>query len=262
MKKCAVYSVFLLIILCSPAAAAIDTVSFTSDTMRYDFQAGHFYAEGNVTIKGNDLTIVATQANGDINGRTFNLSGNITISGMWNSDDVSLSAMSATAEIREQPIYTLESGIIGSVGKITIDCDYFKMNGDDFLAKNVNRLQDRKSGVIFTADNVTGKIKEGELSQAEANGNIIIFGSPNKSGGIVELRGKKAIYSIDRGTIVVSGGVTAKQNKRTLSAETVVYIPAANRIEAQGGRPRITVDIDDERLQPSSPNSNNNESHN
>ena len=259
MKKYAVYSVFLLIILCSSAMAAIETVSFTSDTMRYDFKAGHFYAEGNVTIKGDDLTIIATHANGDINGRTFNLSGNITISGMWNGDNVGLSAMSATAEIRERPIYTLESGISGSVGKIIIDCDYFKMEGDDFLAKNVNRLQDGKSGVIFSADNVTGKIKEGELEQAEANGNIIIFGPPNNSGGIVELRGKKAIYSIERGTIVISGGVTAKQNKRTLSAESIVYIPAVNRIEAQGGRPRIIVDIDDEGFP--SPNSKNNESH-
>ena len=260
MKKYAVYSVFLIILLCSSAMAAIETVSFTSDTMRYDFKAGLFYAEGNVTIKGNDLTIIATHANGDINGRTFNLSGNITINGMWNGDNVNLSAMSATAEIRERPIYTLESGISGSVGKITIDCDFLKMDGDDILAKIVHRLQDGKSGVTFAADNITGKIKEGELMQAEADGDIIVLGSPSKSGGTVELRGKKAIYSVERGTIVVSGGVTAKQNRRTLRADSIVYIPDANIMEALGGRPRITVDIDDERLP--SPNSKNNESNN
>jgi lipopolysaccharide export system protein LptA len=260
MKKYAVYSVFLVIFLCSPAVAAIETVSFTSDNMRYDLQAGLFYAEGNVTIKGNDLTIIATHANGDINGRTFNLSGNITINGMWNGDNVNLSAMSATAEFREQPIYTLESGISGTVGKVTVDCDFLKMDGDNLFAKIVHRLKDGKSGVTFSADNITGKIKEGELTQAEANGNIIILGSPNKSSGTVELRGKKAVYSIERGTIVVSGGVSAKQNRRTLNADSIVYIPSANRIEAQGGRPRITVDIDDERLPSTLPD--NNESQN
>jgi lipopolysaccharide export system protein LptA len=73
------------------------------------------------------------------------------------------------------------------------------------------------------------------------------------------MKGKKAIYSIERGTIVVTGGVSAKQNKRTLSAESIVYIPSLNRIEAQGGRPRITVDIDDEKSQSPSSDSMKNE---
>jgi lipopolysaccharide export system protein LptA len=262
MKKYVVYLAFLLVLLCSYAEAATDKVSFSSDTMQYDFQAGRFYAEGNVTIKGRDITIVATMANGDINSKAFNLSGNITIDGTWNGDNIRLSAMSATAEISEKPTYTLESGIYGSLGKLAIDCDYLKIVGDDLLAKKVHKLQDQKTGVTFSAENVKGKIDNGELTQAEAEGNIIIKGSPNKSGGVVELKGRKAIYSVERGTIVVTGGVIAKQNKRTLTADSIVFIPAINRIEAvgtQGGRPRITVDIDDEKLPISPPNAKKNE---
>ena len=257
MNKCVLHVIFLLILLCSPALAAVDKVSFTSDKMQYDFKAGRFYAEGNVTIKGNDITIVATQANGDANNKSFNLSGNITINGIWNSDDVKLSAMSATAEFSVPVVYTLENGISGSLGKIAVDCEFLRMVGDDILAKRVHKLQDLKTGVTFSADNITGKMDSGELAQATAEGNIVIKGAPNKSGGVVELKGKKAVYSLERGTIVVSGGVSAKQNKRTFSAESIIFIPATNRIEAQGKpgeRPRITVDIDDEKLPTSSAN--------
>ena len=249
------YFVFLLFLLCLPAQAAINEMSFTSDTMQYDLAAGRFYAEGNVTIKGRDIVIIATKANGNVGSRTFNLSGNITINGTWNGDNVKLSAMSATAEFSEQPIYTLESGINGSLGKITIDCDYLQMIGDRISAKNVRKLQDQKAGITFSAANIKGIINNGELTQAEADNNIVIKGKPDKRGGVVELKGNKAIYSIDRGTVVMSGGVSATQNRRTLNAESLVYIPSTNRIEASGQRTRITVNIDDENL-PSPPQNN------
>jgi len=237
-----------------PAQAATDEISLTSDTMQYDIEAGLFYAEGDVTIKARDIVIMATLASGHMNSRTFNLSGNITINGTWNGDNVNLAAVSATVEIGDRPVYTLESGISGTFGKIAIDCDYLQMVGNDITAKNVRKFQDQNAGITFSAENIKGKIENGELLQAEAEGRIVIKGTPGKSGDIVELKGKKAIYSIDRGTIVVSGGVSATQNKRTLYADSLVYFPVTNRIEAIG-KPRITVNVDDENLSSlSSPN--------
>jgi len=242
---------FTLFLFCLPVQAAVDEVSFSSDTMQYDYKAGRFYAEGNVTIKGREMTIIATIASGDTSSKVFNLLGNITISGIWNGDNVSLAAMSATAELGAQPRYTLESGISGNIGKINVDCEYLQMVGDDFLTKNVRKFQDLNAGISFSASNVKGIINNGELTQAEAEGNIIIRGTQDKKGGIVELRGRKAIYSIARGTVVISGGVSATQGKRTFKADSLVYIPATNRIEAQGSqmnRPQITIDINDESL--------------
>ena len=260
MKKCAVYSVLLFVILCFPAYAAVSEVSFTSDTMKYDIKAGSFLAEGNVTIKGKDITIIATQASGDIKSKAFKLSGNVTISGTWNGDNVMLSAMSASAEFGAQPRYTLESGASGSLGKIAVDCDFLQMTGDDFMAKTVRKFHDQKAGVTFSAGNVKGKISNGILSQADADGNIVIKGTPDKKGEIVELHGRKAVYSIDRGTVVISGGVTATQGKRTFKADSLVYLPATNRIEAMGRenvtRPHITIEIDDEQLQSVTKKSN------
>ena len=245
--KYAVHFIFLLFILCLPAQAATDEVSLTSDTMQYNIGAGLFYAEGNVTIKTRGIVIIATLASGHMNNKSFNLSGNITINGTWNGDDVNFAAVSATVEIGDQIVYTLESGISGRFGKVAIDCEYLQMVGNDITAKNVRRFQDQKAGFTFTAANMKGKIDNGELIQAEAEGNIVIQGTPGKGGDVVELKGKKAIYSINRGTIVVSGGVSAKQNKRTLIADSVVYFPVTNRIEAIG-KPRITVNVEDENM--------------
>ena len=245
--------IFFLFLLCIPAQAATNEASFTSDTINYDIKTGSFLAEGNVTIKGRGLTIIATHASGDTKSKAFNLSGNVTLNGLWNSDDIKLSAMSATAEMSERPQYTLESGISGSLGKIAVDCDYIQMISNDIFAKGVRKFQDQKAGVTFSASTVKGKIDKGELAQADAEGNIIIRGTPDKKGGIVELRGKKAIYSRDRGTLVVSGGVTATQGKRTFRADSLVYIPATNRIEALGSetnRPHITIELDDEKNPP------------
>jgi lipopolysaccharide export system protein LptA len=58
------FLVFILVLLSSPVPAAqvaVDKITFSSDTMQYDLAAGRFNAEGNVTIKGNDLTVTATQ---------------------------------------------------------------------------------------------------------------------------------------------------------------------------------------------------------
>ena len=242
----------LICLLCLPAHAAMDQISLTSDTMQYDIEAGHFYAEGNVTIKGRDMTIIATHADGRVDNRIFNLSGNITITGTWNEDNVRLSAVSATAEFNEQPVYTLESGISGTFGNISIDCDYLQMVGDDIMARNVRRLHDQKAGIVFSAASMKGKMNKGELAQAEGEGNVVIKGTPGRGGSMVELRGRRALYSIARGTIVVSGGVSAIQNRRTLNADSLVYFPATNRIEAIGNS-RITVNISDENLPPPPP---------
>jgi len=246
--------VFLLFLLCLPAQAATDQVSFSSNTMQYDIGAGRFYAEGDVTIKGRGIVIIATQANWQVNSKIFNLTGNITINGTWNGDNVKLSATSATAEFSENPVYILESGISGSLGKIAIDCEYLQMIGENIVAKTVHKLQDQKAGITFSATNINGKIDKGELTQAEAEGNIVIRGTPSKSSGIIELKGKKALYSTERGTVVVSGGVSATQNKRNLKADTIVFFPATNRIEALGNpRSQITLNIDDEKLQSPPP---------
>ncbi|MCL2767850.1 MAG: hypothetical protein FWE49_03900 [Synergistaceae bacterium] len=251
--KYAVYCfTILLFLLCAPVWASTDEISFTSDTMQYDMEARRFYAEGNVTIKGRGMVIVSTHAIGHIDNNVFNLTGNVAISGIWNGDNVQLAAMSATAEIGAQSVYTFESGISGTLGNVSIDCEFLQIKGDNITARNVRKLQDQKAGITFSAANVNGRINNGNLTEAEAEGSIIIKGSPGKGNDIVELRGKKALYSIDRGTIVVSGGVSATQNKRTLNADSIVYFPDSNRIEAIGNS-RITVNINDDILPSPSP---------
>ena len=75
-----------------------------------------------------------------------------------------------------------------------------------------------------------------------------------------------ALYSLARGSVVVSGHVVAVQGGRTLRSDSVVYFPDQNRVEALGGltrrndggtvsadRAEITIDINRERKNQGTP---------
>lgn len=237
----------LSLLIHSQAFAAENEVSLTSDRMNYDVEAGRFVAEGNVVIKGHGLTLTAERGEGFIDKQTFNIAGNIIVSGVWRGDEVNLSAKSAAASMGAPATYTLESEISGNIGNIYIDCSYLQMVGDDVVVRNVRKLQDTKSGMTFIADNAKAKILNQQFEQVEASGNLTFIGIPGKTGEVVVVRGKMAVYSVQRGTVVVSGGVTAVQNKRTIRAESIIYFPKTNRLEAVG-KPRITINIEDEKL--------------
>lgn len=248
LKKIFVIFIFLIFTL-SGAVAGEDenNITLTSDTMKYDIEAGKFVADGNVTIKGRGLVLTAAHGEGLVEKQLFSLSGNILINGVWQGDNVNLKAASATASMSNPTVYTLESGIVGNVGKVFVDCRYLQMVGEDLVARVVRRLEDTKSGLTFTGDNARAKISNGALVQVEASGNIVVKGVPGKMGDIAELRGSKALYSLARGTVVMTGGVTAVQKRRTLRADTLIYFPKTNRIEAIGN-PRVTINVEDENL--------------
>jgi len=70
-------------------------------------------------------------------------------------------------------------------------------------------------------------------SEFTAAGNVYFLSNP-KQGDPTEIRGSKAVYSKARGTLVVSGGVTAVQAARSLKSETLIFFPDRNRVEATG----------------------------
>ena len=73
----------------------------------------------------------------------------------------------------------------------------------------------------------------------------------------MSLRGDRAVYSEERGSVVLSGNVRAVQKGRTLTSDSLVYFPDQNRVEALGGmvsrsgtasadRATITIDLSKE----------------
>jgi lipopolysaccharide export system protein LptA len=74
---------------------------------------------------------------------------------------------------------------------------------------------------------------------------------------MMDIHGDAAVYSVERGSVVLSGNVRAVQKSRVLTAQSLVYFPSDNRIEAIGGFApgdakrgavpvRITIDLNAE----------------
>lgn len=237
----------ILLLMLFSIAAANENISLTADNMQYDIAGGRFVADGNVVIKGRGLTMTAKYGEGSVENKTFKISGDISVNGIWEGDKVKLSADVASASMVNPIVYNLENGIKGEVGKILLDCANLKMSGDELTANGIRRLRDGKTGMTFVANSAKAKISNGEIVQIEANGNITFTGIPQGNNELVVIKGNKAIYSVARGTVTVSGKVSAVQKRRTLNAESVIYFPKTNRVEAVG-KPRITINLEDEKI--------------
>lgn len=256
-----------------------DKAKLSANTMRFDSKTGDFLADGNVAITltgaqsgtANKLTLTAPRGNGNVERRELFFKDGVAASGDWMGDDVSLSAGSVALTFDGAPLCRMQGGVRGSVGPMRLDADRFSIAGAGGLASpragdsrtkfwlvKARRVEDRSMGVAFGAEKVEGIIKGGEITSMTAENGVWLEGRPRQTGDPVSIKGARAIYSEDRGSIVMSGGVTAVQNGRTLKSESVVYFPDQNRVEALGGatrkggstvteRAEITIDLSRER---------------
>ena len=129
-----------------------------------------------------------------------------------------------------------------------------------FWLVNVRSLEDTSRGLSFGASSVEGVMRNGALYDFTAKKGVWLKGKPKAQGDAVSIKGDNALYSLARGSVVLSGHVVAVQGGRTLRSDAVVYFPEQNRIEAIGGynrrsksggvssdRAEITIDLSRER---------------
>ena len=129
-----------------------------------------------------------------------------------------------------------------------------------FWLVNARNLQDTSRGITFTAGSIEGIVRNGNLYSMTAKNGIYLRGKPKNNGAAVTLKGDNALYSLQRGSVVVSGHVVANQGGRTLKSDSIVYFPDQNRVEALGkvthkkdgtvstSRAEITIDLTKENI--------------
>lgn len=228
-----------------------DEARLSADRMRYDSKTGDFLATGNVIIQADGLTVAAPRGTGNIRRKEVLFQEGIVASGDWQGEWVDLTAGSISLIFQEPFSYTVENKVKGDLGKITVDADKFSMKGTSISAERVRHLEDREVDIVFGAESVEGTLVDGILTTLTATSKVWLRGRPNRSGETVDIRGDKAVYSVERGSVVLSGNVRAVQQGRTLTSHSVVYFPANNRVEAIGGntsntsadRAIITIDL-------------------
>jgi lipopolysaccharide export system protein LptA len=244
---------FWSVLLTSAFAAELpDEAQLSADRMRFDSRSGDFLATGNVLIRSEGLVVAAPRGVGNVQNKDVRFSEGIVASGNWRGERISLTAGSVGLRFAPPSACTAEGGVRGDVGKISIDADRLHMEGTDISALNVRRLEDREAGIAFGAEDIKGTLEKGVLTTLTAQKKVWLQGRPDKGGELADIRGDRAVYSAERGSVVLSGNVRAVQKGRTLTAQSVVYFPANNRIEAIGGhggatvisQDRVTITID------------------
>ncbi len=247
-----------------------DKASLSANRMRFDSKTGDFLAVGNVVIQADGLTVVSPRGTGNIERREVFFEEGVTASGDWQGDRIDLRAGNMELTFGEPPSCKIDKGVRGGLGTLALDADRMTLigrgglsgaEGEDRQTKlwlvNVRRVEDRSRGIAFGAGSVEGLIREGVLVSMTAKSKVWIEGRPNSAGDAVSLRGDKAVYSEERGSVVLSGNVRAVQKGRTLTSDSLVYFPDQNRVEALGGivsrsgaasadRATITIDLSQE----------------
>ena len=256
-------------------SAMPDQATLSANRMRFDAETGDFLADGNVIITAGDLKLTAPEGSGNVESRIVNFDKGITASGKWYGDNVNIKAGRVSLSFQDIPSCKFQNGVKGSMGTMKLDADRLtitgtggvdKPSGKDtqtkFWLSKARNIEDSSKGLSFGADNVEGVLRAGDLHELTAKKNVWLKGKPKAQGDPVSLRGDNALYSLARGSVVVSGHVTAVQGGRTLRSDSVVYFPDQNRVEALGGltkksdtgavnaeRAEITIDINRERKQ-------------
>ena len=245
-----------------------DTATLSANRMRFDAETGDFLAEGNVTIQAGELNVEAPTGSGNVDRREINFTDGIVATGKWQEADVDIKSGRLLLSFFEVPTCRFQNGVRGNYGPMAIDADGLILVGiggfsdpteidshTRFLAANVRNLEDKSRELKFGANSVEGVLREGVLQEMTADKNVWIKGRDKGRNQPVSLRGDKAVYAVERGSVVVSGHVIAIQGGRTLKSDAVIYFPDESRVEALGGltreiagvtstdRAEITIDL-------------------
>lgn len=258
MKKILI-SITILLCLCYTCYSADtadqlpETATLSANRMRFDAQTGDFLADGNVTIKAGELSVIAPIGSGNVDRREINFDEGITASGKWYGDKVDITAGKLLLTFADIPTCKFQNGVKGGVGTMKLDADRLTITGTGgitdptpqdrqtkFWLVRVRSLEDTSRGLSFGADSVEGVVRNGDLYDLTAKKGVWLKGRPKSKGDAVSIKGDNALYSLERGSVVLSGHVVAVQGGRTLKSDSVVYFPDQNRVEALGGLTRRT----------------------
>ena len=276
MPKKFLASLIILLSLCSVSYALDenlpDKATLSANRMRFDSNTGDFLADGDVRITAGELKVNAPVGTGNVDRREVNFEQGITANGKWMGDKVDIKAGRLLLSFADIPTCRFQNGVKGGIGTMYLDADRLTLTGlggidkpsgkdrqTKFWIVHAKNLEDRSRGITFGAGSVEGSLRGGELHDMTAKKGVWLKGRPKAKEDPVSLRGDSALYSVERGSVVVSGHVVAVQGGRTLKSDSIVYFPEQNRVEAIGGlthkkdgeattqRAEITIDLSRER---------------
>jgi len=271
MKK--IFLIIAAIFFTAVTAIAAETI-LVADSMRYDPNTGLITATGNVRITNPDGEVFGDNVSGYSDADNIEMHGNVRghykdrdggvlnfscasaeIVGRDSSNRVitakggvnlskgndTLSASTVVWHSRA-PRYSASGGVLGEFAAYSIDADDASREEDAFSAQNVRRFYERTRNITISASRIDGIIKDEEVVEMTAGGGVVIT-MRDRNGVMTRAIGARGIYSVARGTVVLSGGATITQTGRVLNSDEIVYFLDTGHIDAQGS-PSIIFETD------------------
>lgn len=226
-------TVILLVILFFQTAGLAGEMQLTSDIMRYDPDKGVVYAEGNVKLTRDGMKIYSDRGEGSVDGTTVLFWNNVRGEGMWTGEEVYFTCDMAEATFSPETFYALKGKVEGRFGQREIIAETLELTAGTFIAISVDKFLDLSRGVEISGNRISGTLENKEITENISEGNVRIVLEDAK-GKKIFIYGEKAVYSRERGSIVVTGNATALQDDRKIRADSLVLFPETNRIEAVG----------------------------
>jgi lipopolysaccharide export system protein LptA len=238
--------------------------------MKYSPSEGVITASGNVRFKGPDGEIFGDWGLGAVSDGNFEMRGNVkgffhnldgrslditcdsiklqeTANGTDKSKNKTITASggvklsNAGERLAAETViwsmgsenYSASGNVVGEFETYSLDADKISRNQETFFAENIRNYTDIKRRITLSAAKAEGVINVGEVVELVADGQVAIT-MPDSGGAVTKVTGDKGIFSVARGTLVVSGNTTITQAGRNLSSENIVYDLDSGRVDAIG----------------------------
>ena len=259
------FLIIAAVLFVAAAAAIAAETALVADSMRYDPNTGLITAIGNVHITNPDGEVFGDYGSGYSDGDNIEMHGSVR--GHFKDDDggvINFSCLSveivgrdssnrvilATGNVKLSKgndalsasmvvwnsgaqSYSASGGALGEFAAYSIDADDVSREKDAFSARNVRRFHERTRNITMSASRVDGTLRGDEVVEMTAVGGVVIT-MPDKDGVMTRATGARGIYSVARGTVVLSGGATITQTGRVLNSDEIVYFLDTGHIDAQG----------------------------
>lgn len=258
---------FLGVCALATAGGAVD-VRLDADSLHYDPSLQKILAQGHVLLSRGTSHLSAQEGEARSDGSSFILRGAVSADFheegltlrstelIYHADkggrivasgDVTLrrgkdllSADVVVLRSGSTPNYTARGNVrLAWEGK-RLESASVSRDGNAFQATGLEHFEDRDQGFKILATTLEGHIENDTVVEVVVSGSVRL--ELHRTGKPVVVTGSKGIYSTQRGTVVVSGNAVAKQDGRTVRAESLVMRLDSGRIEAVG-KPQLVFPI-------------------
>lgn len=245
---------------------AAEEGKLSADSIQYNTNTKKVKAAGNVVINRGGVTLFGNTADGDINTSEFQLKGEVR--GIFTKEKAELTAetlkwasgnnkkdngkVEAFGNVHitrnkadkldaEYVLWELNTENFTARGRVDavvqdrlINAGEAGRSGEKFWGRDVTRYEDRKQKIGIAAKLIDGVIRDGVVQEIVATEDVKMD-YIDKEGFKTVITGAKAIYSKDRGTVVVSGNAKAvRGDGKTVTADNIVLYEDTKNIEASG----------------------------